>query len=110
MKEALTAFAVISMCMTAMAQEAEPAIHSLAEEADSIPTDTMSVDWYVSPTPTVLLPSFEMMTEMFRQADAASGLTDYSESDNFEIAEPSFAWVNITGTSSLPTSTESSSS
>ena len=104
MKEALTAFAVISTCMTAMAQEAEPAIHSLAEDADSIPTDTMSVDWYVSPTPTITLPSFEMMTEMFRQADAASGLTDYSESDNFEIAEPGFAWVNITGTSSLPTS------
>lgn len=76
----------------------------MAEETDSVPADTMFVDWYVTPTPTPSLPSFEAMTDIFRQGDASSGLVDFSEADLIEIAEPQFAWVNITGLTTIPTS------
>lgn len=107
MKRVLTALVITFICMAVTAQQTERAItskSSKAEEKDSLPADSMFVDWYVTPTPTVLLPSFEEMTELFRQGDAASGLTDYSEVAEFEIAEPQFAWVNITGITSLPAS------
>lgn len=91
-------------CVTATAQNGEFATPQLSAVTGNIPTDTMFVDWYVTPAPTVPLPSFEETTEILRQGDATSSLTDYSEVENFEIAEPRFAWVNITGLTSFPQS------
>ncbi|MBR1667287.1 MAG: CotH kinase family protein [Bacteroidaceae bacterium] len=75
-----------------------------AEEVDSLLADTMYVDWYVSPVPTIPLPSFDEMVEVLRQGDASSNVVDYSEAENIEIAEPWFAWVNIKGLTSFPMS------
>ena len=105
--KALMVFTITLKCMIANAQEAERSIISISskeEEKDSLPADSMFVDWYATPTPTTPLPSFEEMTEIFWQGDATSGMTDYSEVNSFEIAEPQFAWVNITGLTSLPVS------
>lgn len=105
-KKALLTYATVLACMAAIAQERDLTTASKTGETDSIPGDTMFVDWYVTPAPTAPIPTptFETMTEIFRQGDATSGLADYSEVDNFEIAEPRFAWINITGLTSLPTS------
>ena len=75
------------------------------EEVDSLAADTMYVDWYVSPGTTGPLPSFEEMVEAnIPGSDVTSGVEDYSEAENIEIDEPRFAWVNITGLNSLPSS------
>lgn len=74
-----------------------------AQGADSLQTDTMWVDWYVTPDPAgdvEELPDFEEMTEGLAAADAQ---VDYSEAADFDIGEPRFAWVNITGLAALPT-------
>lgn len=104
MKKELLTFAIASVFMTAIAQETKLTTAPKAVETDSIPGDTMFVDWYVTPTPTTPLPTFDTMIEIIHQGDATSGMTDYSEEENIEIAEPWFAWVNITGLTSLPTS------
>ena len=75
-----------------------------AEQTDSLLADTMYINWYVSPTPAIPLPSFNDMTEVFKEGDLSSSLIDYSNTENIEIAEPWFAWVNITGLTSLPLS------
>ena len=75
-----------------------------AEEADSLQADTMQRDWFVSPIPTLPLSSFEDMRKMLEKDAASMSLSDYSEAENIEMAEPSFAWVNITGLTSLPLS------
>ena len=107
MKKAFTVFLITLICLASTAQQAERSFsskNSKAEEKDSLPTDSMFVDWYVTPAPAIPLPSFEEMTEIFRQGDATSGLTDYSEAVDFELPEPQFAWVNITGLTCLPVS------
>lgn len=74
-----------------------------AQGTDSLEADTMWVDWYVTPEPTgdvEELPDFGEMTERLAAADAQ---VDYSEAADFDIGEPRFAWVNITGLAALPT-------
>ena len=75
-----------------------------ASEADSLQTDTMHVDWYVTPDitgETDKLPTFGDMVEKYGQ-DATSGLEDFSEETSIEIDEPWLALVNITGLTDLP--------
>lgn len=75
-----------------------------ASEADSLQTDTMYVDWYVTPDitgETDKLPTFGDMVEKYGQ-DATSGLEDFSEETSIEIDEPWLALVNITGLTDLP--------
>lgn len=75
-----------------------------ASEADSLQTDTMYVDWYITPDitgETDKLPTFGDMVEKYGQ-DATSGLEDFSEETSIEIDEPWLALVNITGLTDLP--------
>ena len=75
-----------------------------ASEADSLQTDTMYVDWYITPDitgETDKLPTFGDMVEKYGQ-DATSGLEDFSEETSIEIDEPWLALVNISGLTDLP--------
>ena len=75
-----------------------------AETADSLQTDTMYVDWYVSPERDVVLPKFQDISDSLRTetTSAGSGVVDYSDMELIQIDEPAFAWVNVTGLSALP--------
>lgn len=80
------------------------AVGAQAETTDSLQTNTMFVDWYVSPATDVKLPKFSEVADSLK-TDATSGgggVVDYSDSDYIQMDEPSFAWVNITGVQALP--------
>ena len=81
-------------------------ISARAEDVDSLQTDTMHVDWYVTPDiagEVDKLSTFEDMMERMGH-DATSGRVDLSEATNISIEEPWLAWVNITGLTDLPAS------
>lgn len=76
-----------------------------ATEADSLSTDTLHVDWYVTPgvaDRASRLPTFGQMVTL-PAAGVPSVVVDYSEAAVIEIEEPRFAWVNIAGLTALPT-------
>jgi len=75
-----------------------------SEEKDSLQTDTMHIDEPVSSVPTAPLPSFDEMVRSAHQDATSASIVDYSEAGSIEIAEPQFAWVNITGLTTLPVS------
>lgn len=85
-------------------------IGTQAAATDSLQTDTLLVDWYVSPQPTnIQLPTFgeavnSLLTNLLPPESDGENTKDYSEAAFIQIDEPAFAWVNITGQSTLPQS------
>ena len=77
-----------------------------AAEADSLSADTMHVDWYVTQGMAGKVDGLPAFGEMVKRhgRGAPSVVVDYSEATTIEIEEPRFAWVNITGLTTLPTS------
>lgn len=78
---------------------------AMAQEVESYQPDTMKVDWYVSPKDEILLPSFRETFAKINRRLPEQIDKDLSDEQQIEIEEPQFAWVYITGLTTIPTNT-----